>query len=204
MIAIIDYNTGNVGSIKNMLKKLGEREVIVTGKSEDLIYADKYILPGVGAFDYGMNSLDASGLIPELENQVLGNKKPILGICLGMQLLGRRSEEGERKGLGWIAFDTVRFNLEKQYKIPHMGWNYVSVVKEDEPIVKGMTQNKERFYFVHSYHAVCDYSDNILMTCNYGYDFTASVISNNIIGVQFHPEKSHRFGMQLFKNFMEL
>lgn len=201
MIGIIDYGLGNLGSIQNMLKVIGAKSVI----SSDITIlekCDKYILPGVGAFDAGMSQLTEKGLADFVKKIATIDKKPILGICLGMQLLGRRSDEGELEGLGLIPFETVRFQLENtNLKIPHMGWDVVDL-KKNNPLVKNL-KGKQRYYFVHSFHAKCDCEENILMTCDYGYKFAAAVCKNNVMGVQFHPEKSHDFGMALLKNFVE-
>jgi len=204
MVAIIDYGLGNLGSIANMLKVIGEKSII-TSDAETIKRADKIILPGVGAFDAGMTELEKRGLISVIQAEA-NTGKPILGICLGMQLLGRKSDEGEKAGLGLIPFDNVRFNfsnvdesLKKQLKIPHMGWDIVDF-KQSKPLLEGI-EGSQRYYFVHSFHAVCDRPENVLMTCDYGYEFAASVCKDNVYGVQFHPEKSHDFGMRLFENF---
>lgn len=200
MIAIIDYGLGNLGSIANMLKVIGEKSVI-TSDVQKIEKADKLILPGVGAFDAGMKQLSERGLVSFLQEQVLQEGKPILGICLGMQLLGRKSEEGKMRGLGLIPFDNIRFRIDpaSNLKVPHMGWDIVNFTK-GSPLIEGI-DGVQRYYFVHSYHAVCDYPENSLMTCDYGYEFTAAVVKGNIMGVQFHPEKSHNFGMKLLENF---
>ena len=159
-------------------------------------------MPGVGAFDAGMTQLKQSGLDSFVKKVALADKKPVLGICLGMQLLGRKSEEGKMDGLGLIPFDTVRFQLEDtELKIPHMGWDIVEFA-QTTPLVENLS-DQQRYYFVHSYHAKCDAMENVLMTCDYGYKFAAAVCKDNIMGVQFHPEKSHDFGMALLKNFVE-
>lgn len=201
MIAVIDYGTGNVGSIINMLKKIGVSSVL-TNDFEIIREADKLILPGVGAFDFGMQKLQDTGLAQEIRRQALENNKPLLGICLGMQMLGRKSEEGQLSGLGLIEFDNKRFAFMNgnKLKIPHMGWDQTQVTDWDDPIVHQLDHH-QRYYFVHSYHAVCDSIDNVLMSCDYGYPFTAAVRKGNIYGVQFHPEKSHKFGMALLENF---
>lgn len=205
MIAIINYGLGNLGSISNMLRVLGEKTVI-TSDSEIIRKADRIILPGVGSFDAGMEQLENRELIPIIKKEA-ADGKPILGICLGMQLLGRKSEEGEKTGLGLIPFDNVRFDfdgidesLKQQLKIPHMGWDIVEM-KQNRPLVQGI-EGTQRYYFVHSYHAVCDAPENVLMTCDYGYDFAAAVCKDNVYGVQFHPEKSHDFGMRILENFV--
>lgn len=201
MIAIIDYKIGNVKSIYNMLKKIGLKSII-TADIEEIKKCDKYILAGVGAFDYGISNLKNADFFTTLEEEVLVNKKPILGICLGMQLLTHSSEEGTKKGLGWIDAYTKKFNLEdKSLAIPHMGWNRVKVV-DNKSIFNSLQEN--RFYFVHSYYVECVNQSNILGLCSYGQDFVCSINYNNIYGVQFHPEKSHKFGMQLLENFGEL
>ena len=201
MIAIIDYGLGNLGSIANMLKVIGVQSVVTSDKLR-ISEAEKIILPGVGSFDAGVKNLQERDLIDFLRMEA-DSGKPIMGICLGMQLLGRRSEEGELSGLGLIPFDNVRFQLsnEMNLKVPHMGWDIVSFNRESN-ILLGI-EGKQRYYFVHSYHAKCDNEENVLMTCNYGYEFAAAVTKNNIYGVQFHPEKSHNFGMALLENFVK-
>lgn len=201
MVAIIDYGLGNLGSISNMLKVIGVKSVI-TSDAYAIKNADRIILPGVGAYDAGMEQLEARKLIPIIKDEAQ-NGKPILGICLGMQLLGRKSEEGHKQGLSLIPFDNVRFkfNENNNLKIPHMGWDLVDF-KQNKPLIEDI-HGLQRYYFVHSYHAVCDKTENILMTCDYGYQFTAAVCMNNIYGVQFHPEKSHDFGLRLLENFVK-
>jgi glutamine amidotransferase len=204
MIVIIDYGVGNLGSIQNMLKKIGSPSLISNDPTE-VERAGKLILPGIGAFDEGMSRLRATGLIPLLNRRVLEEATPVLGICLGMQLLTRRSEEGEAKepGLGWIQADTRRFNLAEAsgLRVPNMGWNFVDF-DPCNPLAHDMPEDA-RFYFVHSYHPVCDDLCDQFITANYGYPFAAGIHRANIYGVQFHPEKSHRFGMKLLKNFIE-
>lgn len=201
MVAIIDYGLGNLGSIQNMLKVIGEKAVI-TSDSAVIDQADKMILPGVGAFDAGMRLLKEKGLDSVIKEQALSKRKPLLGICLGMQLLGRSSEEGSIDGLGLIPFDTVKFRIkDSRLKIPHMGWDIVTF-EQDTPLTHGIT-GQQRYYFVHTYHAKCDSKENVLMTCEYGDEFAAAVCKENIYGVQFHPEKSHDFGMALLQNFVK-
>lgn len=204
MIVIVDYKMGNVGSILNMLKKIGA-PAIVSSDPRDIERADKLILPGVGAFDNGMANLGQMGFMSELNDKVLNEKTPVLGICLGMELLTRGSEEGKLPGLGWIAADTIRFRFDQKsngLKIPHMGWNSTDVVRADS-LFKGL-DGEARFYFVHSYHVVCHNEDDVLARTHHGYDFVAAVQRDNIFGTQFHPEKSHRYGMRVLKNFVEL
>lgn len=201
MTAIVNYGLGNLGSIYNMLDVIGE-DSIITAERKEIRNADRMILPGVGSFDAGMTFLKEKGLI-EILNDEVKDGKPILGICLGMQLLGRKSEEGSKMGLGYIPFDSVKFKLDENsnLRIPHMGWDIVDF-KQKNPIVDGII-GTQRYYFVHSYHAKCDSYENVLMTCEYGYEFAASVVKDNVYGVQFHPEKSHDFGMRLLTNFVE-
>lgn len=204
MIVIVDYKMGNLNSILNMLKRIGASGTISSNHA-DIEAADKLILPGVGAFDNGIRNIDELGLLPVLNHKVLVNKTPVLGICLGMQLLTRSSEEGKRLGLGWIEGDTVRFGfnpLETGLKIPHMGWNTVDVVRENALFAD--FEGEPRFYFVHSYHVVCDHPEDVLTTTQHGYAFASSVHRANVWGTQFHPEKSHKFGMRLLTNFTAL
>lgn len=204
MLVIIDYEVGNLTSIKKMLKKAGCADAIISGKLEDIEKATKLILPGVGHFDYGMSQLHSSGLVEMLNKKVLKDKVPILGICLGAQLLTRGSEEGSQQGLGWIAADTVKFDVAKladNLKIPHMGWSDVTF-KNEAPLFNNMPHDS-RFYFVHSYHLKCDNINDIAATTKYGYEFAAGIIKDNIMGMQFHPEKSHKYGMQLLSNFVK-
>jgi imidazole glycerol-phosphate synthase subunit HisH len=204
MIVIIDYGMGNLGSIANMLKKIGAR-VIISSDPAVIESADKLILPGVGSFGNGMRCLAERDLIQLLNKTVLEAKKPILGLCLGMQLFTKSSEEGGLSGLGWLNAETVRFKFDgnnQKLKVPHMGWNTIEPA-QPHCLFTGMDPGM-RFYFVHSYHVVCEDQSNILARANYGFDFAAMVVQENIIGAQFHPEKSHKFGMQLLTNFMEL
>lgn len=206
MIVIIDYKTGNTGSLSNMFNRIGV-EALISAKPADIEKADKLVLPGVGAFDEGMENLKNSGLIPIITDRVINNNVPILGICLGMQLFGKKSEEGKSEGLGWIDASAVKIKPPTgsgiSLKIPHMGWNEIKILKNN-PIFQGI-ENGARFYFVHSYHLKCDNLENILAVTEYGQkDFVSVVGQNNIIGVQFHPEKSHKFGMKLLSNFSKL
>lgn len=201
MIAVIDYGIGNVCSIVNMLKKIGV-EASLASDIKDIKAADKLILPGVGSFDAGMRKLNESGLGEAIIKHAVVDEKPLLGICLGMQMLGRKSEEGKESGLSLIPFENKRFdfNGRNQNKIPHMGWDVIKTELNDDPMIQNL-ESMQRYYFVHSYHAVCDSAENVLMTCDYGYSFAAAVKNKNIYGFQFHPEKSHRFGMALLENF---
>ncbi len=201
-IIIVDYGMGNLGSVENMLKYLGY-DSIISERPSDLEKAEKLILSGVGAFDNGIKNLRERGLWDVLCDKVLNKKTPVLGICLGMQLFTRRSEEGQLPGLGWINAQTVRFRFENQdqsLKVPHMGWNIVNLKKPSKLFREA--KGEIRFYFVHSYHLKCADPTDILCETRHGYDFTSAVERENIYGVQFHPEKSHKFGINLLKNFL--
>lgn len=199
MITIIDYNTCNVGSISNMLKKLGFDSIIT--KDPEIIYkASKIILPGVGAFDKGMENLETLGIVPIIKNRVLKDGIPILGICLGMQLITNSSEEGNKQGLCLIDAATKKFNFSKNaLRVPHMGWNRPSSIKQ-YTLFKGLSA-EARFYFVHSYYVDCMIQEDVSMLCNYGIEFSCAIERENIFGVQFHPEKSHKYGMKVLQNF---
>lgn len=204
MIAIIDYDCGNIASISNMFKKIGVSNVALTRSVRDVEKASKIILPGVGSYDSGMGNLKKYGLIDVLNHKVLEEKVPTLGICLGMQLMAKGSEEGQLPGLGWFDAQVVRFRFPESQlnlKIPHMGWNYISVKKSNALLEQN---TRTRFYFVHSYYIKCQNPEDILFECNYGFQFTCGVARGNIYGAQFHPEKSHKFGMQLLLNFSKL
>jgi glutamine amidotransferase len=203
MIAVIDYGVGNLGSIHNMLRKAGAKSV-VTRDADAIRAADKLILPGVGHFDYGMKMLHDTGLVPLLNELVVDQRKPILGICLGMQLLGKGSEEGTAPGLGWLDATCIRFRpeqMDQRLKVPHMGWNDVFPTRPD-PLFADM-HDEPRFYFVHTFHMVCAREEDVLAKASYGYSFTCAVRSGNVAGVQFHPEKSHKFGLRLLQNFSQ-
>jgi len=204
VIVIVDYGMGNLGSILNMLKKIGV-SARVSSDTHEIEAAEKLILPGVGAFDTGMLRLRELGLLEILDSKAFVHKTPVLGVCLGMQLLTKESEEGLLPGLGWIDGKAIRFRFDPKQsnlKIPHMGWNSVTIHREGS-LFKGMDQDV-RFYFVHSYHIVCNDEQDVLATTDYGYGFVSAVQRENIMGAQFHPEKSHKFGMKLLKNFVEL
>jgi glutamine amidotransferase len=199
---IINYNLGNPKSIKNMLNYLGI-ESRISADHEDVASAERLILPGVGHFQHGMEQLEQLGLVEVLQKEVLDKKKPILGICLGMQLLTKHSEEGNFKGLGFIDAQTKKFRMQDtSFKTPHMGWNEVLWQKEAQ-FIYGLSE-KPRYYFVHSYYVECNRQEDVLGLTNYGQEFVAAFQHENIIGMQFHPEKSHRFGMDLLQNFSKL
>jgi len=202
MITIIDYGAGNLTSISNMLKRIGE-ESEITNETEKIEAATKLILPGVGSFDFGMNQLRNAPYFEVFCKKVQEEKVPLLGVCLGMQLLGEGSEEGTVAGLGWIKGTVKKFDAQKiqqaGLKVPHMGWTDIHINKPS-PILQDLPPTAH-FYFVHSYHLSPTHTEDILLTSNYGYDFTSGVERDNIVAVQFHPEKSHKYGMQLYRNF---
>jgi len=202
MVAIVDYGVGNLGSIRNMFKRIGI-DACVTRNPVEISAASRLILPGVGAFDAAMTKLSESGLIDVLNREVLERGKPILGICLGMQLLANRSEEGRLPGLGWISAEVRSFvgvMPDTTLKIPHMGWSdTVSIC--GHPLFSGL-ESESRFYYVHSYFLDAGSDAGRIAEADYGIPFTAAVAQQNIFGVQFHPEKSHRFGMTLLGNFV--
>ena len=202
MIAILDYGVGNVGSIANLLRKVGS-EAVVTGDAAEIARAEKLILPGVGSFDQGMRELRARGFVDLLARRVRGEGVPILGICLGMQLFARASEEGGEPGLGWIDAEVVRFAFppEARRKVPHMGWN--TVQPSSSSGADEWFDGTDRFYFVHAYHMACRDESVVVGKTNYGDPFVSAVRQDNVFGVQFHPEKSHRFGMKLLRRFAE-
>jgi glutamine amidotransferase len=202
MTTIINYNLGNPKSIKNMLSYLGI-ESRISANHGDIASAERLILPGVGHFQHGMEQLEQLGLIEILKKEVIENKKPILGICLGMQLLTRHSEEGALAGLGFIDAQTKKFELQDAtLKVPHMGWNTVEF-KKDSPMNTGVSINP-RYYFVHSYFVDCANQADIFCTTQYGQEFVSGFQHENIFGLQFHPEKSHKFGMELLANFCKI
>lgn len=200
MIAILDYGIGNISSIANMLKKI-DVKAVVTSDIEIVKDASKLILPGVGHFDYCMQQLRKAPFYSILNKKVLEEKVPVLGVCAGCQMLMENSEEGNEPGLGWIPGKVVKFDFERlppNYKIPHMGW---TDIKPENDCALYDAIEDPRFYFVHSYQLNCG-EGYVTATAEYGYQFPASVSINNIIGVQFHPEKSHKFGMKLYGNFV--
>jgi imidazole glycerol-phosphate synthase subunit HisH len=200
MVQIINYGLGNLGSVQNMLKRINVNSTIV--KSPKDLRAEKIILPGVGSFDTGMSNLLSDGWVEALNENVRKHQVPTLGICLGMQLMTNRSEEGQLGGLGWIEGEVLKFPVSS-LKTPHMGWNIVRPAGQDASILKS-DKPELRFYFVHSYFVKVDNSSDRLGTTNYGSEFTSAFRRDNVYGVQFHPEKSHKFGMMVFKNFAAL
>ena len=203
MVAIIDYGMGNLRSVKRKMDLIGVKSII-TSDPEEIKKSDRIILPGVGHFGRAVIGIKKRRLWDLLSEQVLVEKKPVLGICLGMQLMAKHSEEGDSVGFGWIDAEVLRFKVSDtiKYKIPHMGWNTLNQVKES-PIFEKINLNSE-FYFVHSYYVHCNNSDNILTETIYDNSFTSSFQKENIFGVQFHPEKSHDAGEILLRNFIKM
>jgi glutamine amidotransferase len=204
MITIIDYGLGNIRAFVNVYERLNIKTK-VAHKAEDIKEATKIILPGVGAFDYAMSQLNASGMRDELEKQVLENKIPVIGICVGMQILAKSSEEGRLPGLGWIDGKVKQFDMSLipyQTRLPHMGWNSMIPVKKNE-LLAGFN-GQARFYFLHSYYFECENKEDIISTTEYGVVYASAVNRENIYGIQFHPEKSHSNGIQLLHNFAKL
>lgn len=201
MIAILDYGIGNLGSVRNMLKRAGLQSEIADTEAQ-IAAAEKIILPGVGAFDRAMQRLNDSGLRDVLDRKALVEKVPVLGICLGMQLLTRGSEEGTLPGLGYIDAKALRFPADVALKVPHMGWNQVTKAKP--AALTADLPDDARFYFVHSYYVRVADEANAMLKCTYGLEFDAAVQAGNIFGAQFHPEKSHKFGRALFESFGKL
>jgi glutamine amidotransferase len=202
MIAIIDYDMGNIGSVANMLKKIGKKSVI-TRDPELIQSAEKLILPGVGAFDSGMEQLEKYGLVDLIKHKVVNEKTPILGICLGAQLMLDCSEEGVKTGLGLVKGAVTRFSFspELNLRVPNMGWKSIVLAKQNQLV--DTLPEAPRFYFVHSYHFQMEDKKDQLLMSEYGYPFCSAFQHENIAGVQFHPEKSHKFGMALLRNFAD-
>lgn len=201
MISIVDYGIGNVGSVANMLKHVGAPAQFAS-TPEEVDAAVALLLPGVGHFGHAMTTLHSLGLVDAIRRKVLIDRAPILGICLGMQLLGSHSEEGDAEGLGFIAARFTRFvpDAAGELKVPHMGWNPVSVRRPNAILTD---EGEQRFYFVHSYKAECAHQEDVIATTVHGAEFCCAYGRDNVYGVQFHPEKSHRFGMELFRRFVE-
>lgn len=201
MITIVDYGMGNLGSIQNMLKRVGV-PCVITSDIDAIEAAEKVILPGVGAFDTAMNRINAAGMRDVLDHKALVEKVPVLGICLGMQLLTRCSDEGNSLGLNWVPAVTHRFAEGTDLKVPHMGWNQARPAQASA--LTADFDDDTRFYFVHSYFVTVDEPDRSILKTTYGIEFDSGVQHENIFGVQFHPEKSHRYGMKLLKRFAEI
>lgn len=203
MIGIVDYGLGNVQAFANIYRRLGISAEPVRNAAE-LAAADRLILPGVGAFDWAMERLEGSGMLDMLNRRVLGDRVPVLGVCVGMQMMARRSEEGARAGLGWVAADVLRFDTSgfaQRTHLPHMGWNDVAPLAHDS-IFQGLAA--PQFYFLHSYFVHPDEATDILAQATYGTTFACAIRHNNIVATQFHPEKSHQWGVRLLQNFAEV
>jgi glutamine amidotransferase len=205
MIALIHYGLGNIQAFVNVYQRLHIPVTIATS-AEEIRKADKLILPGVGHFDHAMQLFNASGMRDAVEQQVLQQQVPILGICVGMQMLAKRSDEGNEQGLGWIDGEVKSLQTALpsplNFPLPHMGWNDVSPVLSN-PLFDGFDASDSRFYFLHSYYFACANDQHEIASADYGLNFCCAVNLANIYGVQFHPEKSHHFGEQLLKNFAE-
>lgn len=200
-VTIVDYGMGNLGSIRNMFRRIGVEPVVATD-IRSIESADKLLLPGVGAFDAAMKRINEMGFRNVLDRKAMVERVPVLGICLGMQLLTRCSEEGRIEGLGWIGGSTYRFPSGNGLKVPHMGWNIAAPVRSS-PLTQDLPE-ESRFYFVHSYYVSVDDPDNSVLQTTYGVTFDSAVQQANIYGAQFHPEKSHKFGMRILQNFANL
>jgi len=204
MITIIDYGVGNIFAFQNVYKRLNIPTKIAKS-SQDLIDAEKLVLPGVGSFDYAMNQLNISGMREKLDELVLVKKIPVIGICVGMQIMGNRSDEGKLEGLNWIDSEILKFDerlINQRTKLPHMGWNDVIPVK-NHPLFIGL-EEEAIFYFLHSYYFKCNNPEESIAVSDYGISFSSAVNRENIFGIQFHPEKSHQFGEKLLHNFARL
>lgn len=210
MISIVDYGAGNIRSVQNMLRSIGVRAGIASTQDE-ILGAERLILPGVGHFDQGMAGLEQRGLIDALYARVIDDGVPFLGICLGAQLIARASDEGERSGLGWIDADVVAFDralMDQPLQVPHIGWAETWVAPGaaesgalPAPFVTAIPDDA-RYYFVHSFHLACDRPETAVLRARHGYEFAAGVAKGNVLGFQFHPEKSHRFGKALLEAFV--
>ena len=204
MITIVDYGMGNLGSIHNMFKKIGVQSVIVT-EPEQVAAAHTLVLPGIGKFDHAMSSLADRGLRGPVEDAALVRRIPVLGICLGMQLMTRGSEEGDLPGLGWFDAETrLLAGASQSLRVPHMGWNTIRLQKPSHLFDENAAESEQRFYFVHSFAIHCRDPKDVLATTTYGIEFASAFARDNLIGVQFHPEKSHKFGMNLLRRFADI
>ena len=206
-LVVVDYEAGNLGAIPNMLRRIGA-EATLSSDPEVIAQAGRLILPGVGAFDYGMNQLESLRLAPALRHAVEERRVPIVGMCLGMQLMTQRSDEGQKAGFGWIEAETVHFAAglppgAAALRLPHIGWNYAYPVQPEHPLTAGLP-NPSSFYFVHTYRVVCRYIEDLLLGSRYaGLNFCSGFVRNNVCAVQFHPEKSHRYGVEFLRRFVD-
>ncbi|MEO6656237.1 MAG: imidazole glycerol phosphate synthase subunit HisH [Pyrinomonadaceae bacterium] len=202
-VVIVDYGTGNLNSVKRSMDRM-RVNAVVSSNHRDIVNSDKIILPGVGHFGRAMFNLKELNLLEALNEAVLEKQKLILGICLGMELMAKRSEEGDAEGLGWFNAENIAFNISDKnlYKVPHMGWNNITI-KKNSRLMKNIGELAE-FYFVHSYHLKINDESDLLNETNYEVNFPSAIEKGNIFGVQYHPEKSHDAGEQLLKNFIEM
>lgn len=201
MIVIVDYGMGNPASVRNMLHRIG-CEALVSGSPEEVLRADRLILPGVGAFDAAIRAIRSRGLSEVLDARVSHDRVPLLGICLGMQLMSEGSDEGSEPGFGWIRGRTRALPKSGAARVPHMGWNAARVVRQNSLV--DAAGEDPRFYFVHSYYVDCESDADVILRTTHGIDFASALQHGNLHGVQFHPEKSHRFGMKLLERFTRL
>jgi glutamine amidotransferase len=204
MITLIDYGVGNIFAFQNVYKRL-DISTKIAKTHEDLSGAKKLILPGVGSFDYAMGQLNASGMRETLDELVLEKKVPVIGICVGMQMMGNRSDEGKLEGLKWIDSEILKFDeslIQQRTKLPHMGWNDVTPIS-NHPLFSGL-EKEAIFYFLHSYYFKCNNPAESIAISDYGISFTSAVNRDNVFGIQFHPEKSHQYGEKLLHNFAML
>ena len=203
MIAIVDHGMGNLGSVHNMFRKIGA-DSVRTADPDEIWRADKIVLAGIGGFDGAAERIGELGLLDVLNDFVLERRRPVLGVCLGMQLMARGSEEGSQAGLGWLDADVTRFSFPPgvQLPVPHMGWQEIKRTRPSPLFIE--EGHDARFYFSHAYHLVCHDPSDVVATATYGYEFAAAVHRGNILGTQFHPEKSHVFGEELYRRFVSL
>jgi glutamine amidotransferase len=204
MITLIDYGVGNIFAFQNVYKRL-DIPTKIAKTHQDLVGAKKLILPGVGSFDYAMNQLNASGMRGKLDELVIEKKIPVIGICVGMQMMGNRSDEGGLDGLKWIDSEILKFDeslIQQRTKLPHMGWNDVTPIS-NHPLFSGL-EKEAIFYFLHSYYFKCNNPTESIAVSDYGISFTSAVNRDNVFGIQFHPEKSHQYGEKLLHNFAML
>ena len=204
MITLIDYGVGNIFAFQNVYKRL-DIPTKIAKTQEDLDGAEKLILPGVGSFDYAMSQLNASGMRENLDELVLEKKVPVIGICVGMQMMGNRSDEGKLEGLSWIDSEILKFDenlIQQRTKLPHMGWNDVTPIN-NHPLFKGLEKDAI-FYFLHSFYFKCNNPTDSIAFSEYGISFSSAVNRDNVYGIQFHPEKSHQYGEKLLYNFANL
>ena len=201
MIGIIDYGLGNVQSFINGYRILGKKAVAINNPKQ-LKKMNRLILPGVGSFDMAMKRLNSSGLIIDIEDLIFNKSVPILGVCVGLQIMTKKSDEGISRGLGWLEAEVKKIDHNNLLPLPHMGWNNINVEDKDSKLLAGV--NKKRFYFLHSYHVISQNKDIHIASADYGGRILAAASKENIFGCQFHPEKSHNAGLQVLENFSKI